>query len=143
MEQMMQPVWAALDDGVHKRPDASVPLFLQRFSAGWLATMMATAGVSLLERRKEYAHAVERLQQLLGEHSMFKVQQCWLWTLQMLTTSSTSMMRGCAYSKYEPCKMMFALGWVEHRSLRLQCTTCDVVVTSVMQAACAALAGAV
>ncbi len=34
--------------------------------AGWVYCMMATAGVSLLERERRYGEAVERLQQLLG-----------------------------------------------------------------------------
>ena len=38
-----------------------------RLPAGWVYCMMATAGVSLLERQRRYKEAIERLDMLLGE----------------------------------------------------------------------------
>jgi hypothetical protein len=38
-----------------------------RFTAAWVHAAMATAGVSLLERQKQYVTACERLRLLLGE----------------------------------------------------------------------------
>lgn len=38
--------------------------------AGWVYCMMATVGVSLLERQQRYKDAVARLEQLLGESRM-------------------------------------------------------------------------
>ncbi len=38
--------------------------------AGWVYCMMATVGVSLLERQQRYKDAVTRLEQLLGESGM-------------------------------------------------------------------------
>ncbi|GAB4815648.1 hypothetical protein N2152v2_002694 [Parachlorella kessleri] len=68
-EQVLQHAWAALDTGEHKQlgdGGAELPLFLKRFNAGWVYCMMATLGVSLLERGRKYQEAIERLQQLLG-----------------------------------------------------------------------------
>ena len=45
-----------------------LPPFLRRFHAAWVYCLMATAGISILERRKRYGEAVERLFQLLGGH---------------------------------------------------------------------------
>ena len=42
------------------------PLFLRRYQAGWVHVMMATTGVSLLERQRRFLDAADRLQQLLG-----------------------------------------------------------------------------
>lgn len=74
----------AITDGCHKlpsgelgesspgQPDAgpavlSVPQFLRRFSAAWVYTSMATAGVSLMEKQRDYRGACDLLRQLLGE----------------------------------------------------------------------------
>jgi hypothetical protein len=40
--------------------------FLMRFTAAWVYTAMATAGVSLHEKSKEYETACDLLRQLLG-----------------------------------------------------------------------------
>ena len=40
--------------------------FLMRFTAAWVYVAMATAGVSLLEKQKEYETACDLLRQLLG-----------------------------------------------------------------------------
>lgn len=42
------------------------PCFLDRFSANWISTTIATAGVSYLEAAKEYRRATELLRALLG-----------------------------------------------------------------------------
>jgi Fanconi-associated nuclease 1 len=81
-EAAVAPAWAAIDAGQHKEqpklqqlhpqpPSGSgsselSPLLLRRFSAPWVYCMMATAGVSILEKQKRYRDAAERLQQLLG-----------------------------------------------------------------------------
>lgn len=71
----MGPAWAALDANAHKATiQASLdetaagasPRFLRRYCSAWVYCMMATAGVSILERQKRYRDAVDRLQQLLG-----------------------------------------------------------------------------
>lgn len=81
----LAPAWEALEDGMHKAPcgaafppsspgsrtgkillHADCP-FLMRFTAAWVYVAMATAGVSLLEKRKEYETACDLLRQLLGE----------------------------------------------------------------------------
>ena len=43
--------------------------FLMRFTAAWVYTAMATAGVSLHEKSKEYETACDLLRQLLGGYS--------------------------------------------------------------------------
>ena len=40
--------------------------FLMRFTAAWVYVAMATAGVSLLEKQKDYETACDLLRQLLG-----------------------------------------------------------------------------
>lgn len=68
-EAAVQPAWQALDANKHKELENSkhgAPLFLLRYNAAWVYCLMATAGVSLLERQKRFKEAVERLQQLLG-----------------------------------------------------------------------------
>ena len=83
-EAAVAPAWAALDAGQHKEQQHqhsannsastsnisnqqhSNPFFLRRYDAAWVYCMMATAGVSILERQKRYRDAADRLQQLLG-----------------------------------------------------------------------------
>ena len=43
-----------------------LPLFLVRFCAAWVYAGMATVGVSILEKKRQYREAVERLRCLLG-----------------------------------------------------------------------------
>ena len=80
----LAPAYNALEDGMHKAPagrafppaspgsrtgktliHADCP-FLMRFTAAWVYVAMATAGVSLLEKQKEYETACDLLRQLLG-----------------------------------------------------------------------------
>ncbi|CAD7696975.1 unnamed protein product [Ostreobium quekettii] len=42
------------------------PLFLARFCSAWVHVGMATVGVSILEKRRQYRQAVEHLRSLLG-----------------------------------------------------------------------------
>ena len=42
-----------------------MPFFL-RYSSAWVYAAMATTGVSLMEKRKQWQSAVDLLQQLLG-----------------------------------------------------------------------------
>ncbi len=83
-EAAAAPAFAALDAGAHKEAGASggaggstststapsaaapAPMFLRRYCAAWVHVAMATAGVSVLERRRRYREAADRLQQLLG-----------------------------------------------------------------------------
>jgi Fanconi-associated nuclease 1 len=85
-EAAVAPAFAALDAGAHKEAAAGVsggaggstststapstaalaPMFLRRYCAAWVHVAMATAGVSVLERRRRYREAADRLQQLLG-----------------------------------------------------------------------------
>ncbi|KAK9865184.1 hypothetical protein WJX84_006907 [Apatococcus fuscideae] len=77
-ENALEPARAALAAGMHKAPagSASEPTeaaergssmpFLMRYTAGWIYTAMATAGVSLLEKQRRYDDAAAELRQLLG-----------------------------------------------------------------------------
>eukprot|EP00887_Chlorella_sp_A99_P003277 scaffold9.g3277.t1 len=58
----LQHAWDALDDNRHK-VDETCP---SKKPAAWVHCMMATAGVSLLERQRRHEEAVHRLQELLG-----------------------------------------------------------------------------
>ena len=74
-ERALQPAFAAINDGLHKQQPSAchgdcsatqLPFFL-RYSSAWVYAAMATTGVSLLEKRKQWQEAVELLQQLLGD----------------------------------------------------------------------------
>lgn len=70
-EASLAPAWIALDAGEHKLPHVGpegqvLPPCFRRFSPTYLLVTMATAGVSVLERRREWRAAADRLQQLLG-----------------------------------------------------------------------------
>lgn len=76
-EKALQPAFAAINADLHKQQPAAchgdcsatqLPFFL-RYSSAWVYAAMATTGVSLLEKRKQWQEAVELLQQLLGELS--------------------------------------------------------------------------
>ncbi|GAQ79898.1 VRR-NUC domain containing protein [Klebsormidium nitens] len=54
------------------------PLFVARFAAGWVYSVVATVGVSILEKEKRYGEAVTVLRQLLsGNHSRGRRGQWW------------------------------------------------------------------
>ncbi len=59
------PVSSSDDDDKVVHLHADCP-FLMRFTAAWVYVAMATAGVSLHEKSKEYETACELLRQLLG-----------------------------------------------------------------------------
>lgn len=57
---------ATINNNNDGNTNSKVPLFLRRYNAAWVYCMMATAGVSVLERQKRYREAADRLHQLLG-----------------------------------------------------------------------------
>ena len=76
----LAPVWRFLDAGRNKTPpDETIPPFLQQYDARWLYSVMATVGIGLLERQKDYRTAIERIQQLLGGHYCPERRGYW-WT---------------------------------------------------------------
>ena len=66
-EAALEPALAAIDAGHHKAAGSIEHDFLQRFSAAWIYTSMATTGISLLEKQRRYDDACELLRKLLGE----------------------------------------------------------------------------
>ncbi len=73
-DKALQPAFAAINAGLHKQQPSAcggdcsatqLPFFL-RYSSAWVYAAMATTGVSLMEKRKQWQQAVELLQQLLG-----------------------------------------------------------------------------
>lgn len=73
-DKALQPAFAAISADLHKQPPSAcgggcsatqMPFFL-RYSAAWVYAAMATTGVSLMEKRKQWQPAVDLLQQLLG-----------------------------------------------------------------------------
>ena len=69
-EAALRPAWDAIASGAHKAPSPNPAhgrlAYLRSFTAGWVYTVMATTGVSLLERQRKYAEATDMLRQLLG-----------------------------------------------------------------------------
>jgi hypothetical protein len=53
------------------------PLFLARFSSGWVYASLGTIAVSLLERERRYAEAVDLLQLLLGGNACLARRGTW------------------------------------------------------------------
>lgn len=75
IEESLKPVWKMLDEQENKHlcaempsnpMDQDCPEFFQHFNFKWIYTTMATVGVGILEKKKMYKIAIERLQQLLG-----------------------------------------------------------------------------
>jgi len=66
----LRPAWEAIANGAHKAPSPNPAhkrlAYLRSFTAAWVYTMMATIGVSLLERQRKYVEATDMLRQLLG-----------------------------------------------------------------------------
>jgi hypothetical protein len=79
--QNPQPVVPNPKDKPKETQDAQVtqpPLFVARFAAGWVYSVVATVGVSILEKEKRYSEAVTVLRQLLGNnHSRGRRGQWW------------------------------------------------------------------
>lgn len=72
-EEALGPAWACLHSCSHKEAalsDTAAALggqpFLRAYTAAWVHVTMATAGVSLLEKRRQYRDACNILRQLLG-----------------------------------------------------------------------------
>lgn len=73
-EEALQPAWECIGAGRHKEAAlagtaaaaAGGQPFLRAYTAAWVHVCMATAGVSLLEKRRRYRRACEVLRQLLG-----------------------------------------------------------------------------
>lgn len=76
-----QPIVPNPNDDLKTVQDARVtqpPLFVARFAAGWVYSVVATVGVSILEKEKRYSEAVTVLRQLLGgNHSRGRRGQWW------------------------------------------------------------------
>lgn len=67
IDAALSPVWDFLDSGKGKiPPDETTPPFLTQYNAAWVYNVMATVGISILEKKKDYRSAIERIQQLLG-----------------------------------------------------------------------------
>lgn len=73
-DKALEPAFAAINADLHKQQPSAcgggcsatqMPFFL-RYSSAWVYAAMATTGVSLMEKRKQWQQAVELLQQLLG-----------------------------------------------------------------------------
>lgn len=73
-DRALAPAFAAISADLHKRQPSAcgggcsatqMPFFL-RYSSAWVYAAMATTGVSLMEKRKQWQPAVDLLQQLLG-----------------------------------------------------------------------------
>lgn len=58
---------------------AQRPLFFARFTAGWLYASMGTVAASILEKRRDYAAAVDLLRLLLGGNACLARRGAW-WT---------------------------------------------------------------
>lgn len=72
-EKALAPAWACLKSCSHKDAALSNTAaalggqpFLRAYTAAWVHVAMATAGVSLLEKRRQYGDACDILRQLLG-----------------------------------------------------------------------------
>jgi Fanconi-associated nuclease 1 len=68
IEHHLAPAWDLLDRQENKISDSNglQPSFYMQYNCKWIYCVMATVGVGMLERKKEYRLAIERLQQLLG-----------------------------------------------------------------------------
>lgn len=68
IEYHLAPAWELLDRQENKMSDSNglQPPFYMQYHSKWIYCIMATVGVGILERKKEYKLAIERLQQLLG-----------------------------------------------------------------------------
>jgi len=83
-DKALQPAFAAINADLHKQQPSAcgggcsatqMPFFL-RYSSAWVYAAMATTGVSLMEKRKQWQQAVELLQQLLGSSLHYTAVAC-------------------------------------------------------------------
>lgn len=72
-EAALIPAWSCLDSSGHKEAALSNTAaamggqpYLRAYTAAWVYVTMATAGVSLMEKKRRYGDATEILRQLLG-----------------------------------------------------------------------------
>ena len=81
-DRALEPAFAAIAANLHKQPPSAcwgdcsatqLPFFL-RYSSAWVYAAMATTGVSLMEKHKQWQQAVDLLQQLLGESCLLWLQ---------------------------------------------------------------------
>jgi hypothetical protein len=68
-----------VDAGADPFAPAQRPLFFARFTAGWLYASMGTVAASILEKRRDYAAAVDLLRLLLGGNACPARRGAW-WT---------------------------------------------------------------
>lgn len=121
-DKALEPAFAAINARLHKQQPSAcggncsstqLPFFL-RYSSAWVYAAMATTGVSLMEKRKQWQQAVDLLQQLLGEslltlsqvgfdHAVCTVRSCY-------GTSQPSML--CSVHQVACGKWHAASGWV-------------------------------
>lgn len=116
----LQPALAALREGSHKAlswdeahgsmpnqpaPSASEPrrpMFFARFSAGWLHASLGTVAVSLLEKERRYADAVQLLQLLLGGNACLGRRGEW-WTRLSINLEHLKQVRAHHCASYCAC----------------------------------------
>ena len=90
-DRALEPAFAAIGANLHKQAPAAcggdcsptqLPFFL-RYSSAWVYAAIATTGVSLMEKRKQWQQAVDLLQQLLGELAALVLQDMLLTMSQL------------------------------------------------------------
>ena len=126
VEACLATVWEALDRNCHRMAwschgrqsalpnepvsrENPIPLFLARFSAPWMFAKAATAGIALLEKRRLYEEAVEKLRSLLGGNASPEQRGGWwirlIIDLQHLKKPNAAL---------ETCTSALADSWVRH-----------------------------
>ena len=94
-DRALEPAFAAISASLHKQQPSAcggscsptqLPFFL-RYSSAWVYAAMATTGVSLMEKRKQWQQAVDLLQQLLGKHTTTATVTLFLVWLEEMHTS--------------------------------------------------------
>ena len=94
-----QPVLPGSSCHQEQQQVPSRPMFFARFTAGWVHASLGTVAVSLLEKQRQYADAVELLQLLLGGNACPARRGTW-WArlsinLEHLKQVSAAMALGC------------------------------------------------
>lgn len=79
VDMCLEPAWKMLDQQENKLFDYSThePPFFMQYNSKWVYSVMATIGIGILEKKKEYRTAIERLQQLLGGHYCSEKRGYW------------------------------------------------------------------
>ena len=76
----LEPAWRILDYQENKiidYPEANPPSFFLQYNSKWIYSVMATIGIGMLEKNKQYKAAIERLQQLLGGKYCYEKRGYW------------------------------------------------------------------